>query len=91
MFSGKQTRKKDEGISIKNKYPARYFKRQICVESINIIDMSYFGSVLMYCIWLLTIAVGYFASEYAIKQFDKRWKEATESEEQSSNIHREVQ
>ncbi|MGQ1890707.1 hypothetical protein ACT29H_09720 [Thermophagus sp. OGC60D27] len=46
--------------------------------------MSYFGSILMYMTWLATIAVGYFASEFAIKQFDKRWKEKTEAEERSS-------
>ncbi|SFD70135.1 hypothetical protein [Thermophagus xiamenensis] len=53
--------------------------------------MSYLGSVLMYCIWLATIAIGYFASEYAIKKFDKRWKEKTESEEQSSRPQPEAQ
>jgi uncharacterized protein YneF (UPF0154 family) len=45
--------------------------------------MSYFAVILMYLSWLATVAVGYFASEKAIKIFDKKWKETTEAEEQS--------
>ncbi len=43
--------------------------------------MSYFESILMYLSWLVTVAVGYFASTYAIKKFDKKWKEQTEADE----------
>jgi hypothetical protein len=43
--------------------------------------MSYFAAILMYLSWLATLAAGYFASAYAIKYFDKKWKEKTEAEE----------
>jgi len=43
--------------------------------------MSYFGAILGYLSWLATVAIGYFASVYAIKVFDKKWKDKTESEE----------
>jgi hypothetical protein len=43
--------------------------------------MSYFTVILMYLSWLATVAIGYFASVYAIKIFDNRWKEQTEAEE----------
>lgn len=47
--------------------------------------MSYFGSILMYLLWLATVAIGYFASMMAIKIFDKKWKEKTEAEEATGN------
>jgi hypothetical protein len=43
--------------------------------------MSYFAAVLGYLSWLATVAIGYFASEFAIKKFDKKWKAKTEAEE----------
>ncbi len=47
--------------------------------------MSYFVAILGYLSWLATVAVGYFASVYAIRQFDKKWKEETEAEEATYN------
>lgn len=47
--------------------------------------MSYFAVILMYLSWLVTVAVGYFASAYAIKKFDAKWKESTEAEEIKQN------
>jgi hypothetical protein len=47
--------------------------------------MSYFAAILMYLSWLVTVAIGYFASAYAIKKFDAKWKEATEAEEINPN------
>ncbi len=43
--------------------------------------MSYFVAVLVYLSWLVTVAIGYFASEFAIKKFDKKWKAKIEAEE----------
>ncbi len=43
--------------------------------------MSYFAAVLGYLSWLATVAIAYFASEFAIKKFDKKWKTKTETEE----------
>ncbi len=45
--------------------------------------MSYFAAILWYMSWLVTVAIAYFASEFAIKHFDKKWKKDTESEESS--------
>jgi len=47
--------------------------------------MNYFEAVLMYLLWLATVAIGYFASMMAIKMFDKKWKEKTEAEEATGN------
>jgi len=43
--------------------------------------MSYFAVILMYLSWLATVAIGYYASVYAVKIFDRKWKEETEAEE----------
>ncbi|HKK68966.1 MAG TPA: hypothetical protein VJ946_12165 [Bacteroidales bacterium] len=43
--------------------------------------MSYFAAILGYLSWLATVAIAYFASEFAVKKFDKKWKEKTEADE----------
>ncbi len=45
--------------------------------------MSYIEVILMYLIWPATVAIGYYASVYAIKLFDRKWKEQTEAEEKA--------
>jgi hypothetical protein len=48
--------------------------------------MTHLAAILWYSIWGLTIVAGYYASEYAIKVFDKKWKEITEAEEQENKL-----
>jgi hypothetical protein len=42
--------------------------------------MSYFEVILMYLTWPATLVVGYYASAFAIKVFDKKWNK-TDAEE----------
>jgi hypothetical protein len=43
--------------------------------------MSYFEVILMYLTWPATLVIGYYASKFAIKTFDAKWKNKTEAEE----------
>ena len=45
--------------------------------------MSYFEAILMYLVWPATVIIGYYASVFAIKLFDRKWKEQTEAEEEA--------
>ena len=50
--------------------------------------MSYTFAIFWYSLWVTTIVGSYFASRYAILYFEKRWKNATEEEEQASERDR---
>jgi|GEM_PF-885089 hypothetical protein len=45
--------------------------------------MSYAFAILWYSIWFFAIGGSYFASRFAIRYFDKKWKAVTEEEERA--------
>lgn len=50
--------------------------------------MSYSFALLWYSLWFVTIIGSYFASRFAILYFEKKWKAATEEEEQAAEEKR---
>ncbi len=46
--------------------------------------MSYLTALIWYSVWGVVIVAGYYASAWAIRYFDRKWKDVTEAEEKAS-------